>query len=138
MRKLKPIAMILFCQLTILPASDLAAQPIAKFIRVIAQSTNTKGVTCSNKEIARELTNLGVEIVPDSRLVWADSDKEIPFLARTGKFVICGTRSGVMAGAVLGLIAEEGRPAILLNSKALAATRISLPDNVLKLAKVSL
>jgi hypothetical protein len=121
-----------------LSAGDLSSTTVAKFLRVILQGAGVKGVACADKEVQAELAGLGVPVDPDSKVVWVDSDKDIALLARLGKCVICGTRSGARAGAALALLSEDGRPVILVNPKALAASHLTLPDSVLKLAKVSL
>jgi hypothetical protein len=121
-----------------LSAGDLSSATVAKFLRVILQGAGVKSVACADKEIQAELTALGVTVDPDSRVVWVDADKDIPMPVKLGKCVICGTRSGARAGASLALLSEDGRPVILVNPKALAASHVTLPDSVLKLAKVSL
>ena len=109
----------------------------AKFIRVVVQGAGAKGVAGADKELAGELANLGVPVDPDSKVVWSDSDKDIPRLAKQGKLVICGSRNLMPLGASIGVTAEGGRPVLLVNPKALSATGVVLPDSLIKLAKVA-
>ena len=127
---------LLWCSGSLL-AGDLAAPTLAKFLRVLVQATGVKGVACSDKELAGELANLGVALEPDSKLVWVDSDKDLQRLAHQGKAVVCGTRGLLAAGACVAVVAEGGRPVIYVNPKGIAAAGITLPDSVMKIAKVA-
>jgi hypothetical protein len=118
-------------------AGDLAAPTLAKFIRVLMQSTTLKAVACADKELAGELGNLGVALDPEAKLAWTENEKDIGHLARQGKLVICGNRAFLAAGASIAVINEGGRPAFYINIKNLAGTGITLPDNIMKIAKVA-
>lgn len=131
------VVLPLFCMTGSLWAGDLAPATIAKFIRVVVQGAGAKSVACADKEIAGELAGLGVTVEADAKVVWSESDKDIPRLAKQGKLVICGSRNLMAQGASVGVTAEGGRPVLLVNPKALAATGVVLPDSIIKLAKVA-
>jgi hypothetical protein len=118
-------------------AGDLAAPTLAKFIRVLVQSTGNKSIACTNKELATELESLGVGIDPLAKLVWVDSDKELARHAKGGRIVLCDSRALLAGGACLAVIAEGGRPAIYVSPRSLAAAGATLPDNIMKIAKVA-
>jgi predicted nucleic acid-binding protein len=120
-----------------LSAGELGAPTVAKFIRVILLSSGGRAVTCADKEIAGELGALGVALEADAKLVWADSEKDVARQAKAGKLVVCGTKGLLASGAALALVAEGGHPVIYLHAKHLAATGMTLPDNILKLAKAA-
>ena len=119
-------------------ASDLGADTVAKLIRVVMQGTGSTSVACDDPEIASKLAKLGVTIDTAAKIVWTEKEQDIPGLARAGKFVICGSRKGTQTGAVMAMVNEGGHPAIMINKRALAATHLSLPDAILKLAKEAL
>lgn len=127
----------LVCACAQLPAGDLAAPTLAKFLRVLLQATALKGVACPDKELAGELTNLGVALDPDAKMVWADSPADVARLAKQGRLVVCGTRGLLASGASLAVVAEGGRPAIYANPKAITATGLALPDSIMKIVKVA-
>jgi len=118
-------------------AGDLAAPSQAKFLRVVVQATGSTGVACASKELAGELTTLNVTLNPGSKVIWVESDKEIGHLVKEGRIVVCGSHALLVAGACLAVVAEGGRPVIYVNPKALAAAGATLPDNIMKIAKVA-
>ena len=127
------------CVCGALSASDLAVLTLAKFLRVLVQSTGTKAVGCENKELAGELSNLGVLVEKDAeaKVVWVDSAKELSHLVKEHKFVVCGDRGLLAEGACLALVAEGGWPVIYRNAKSITASGITLPDAILKISKVA-
>ena len=133
----RPWILPLLCICGPLAAGELAAPTVAKFIHVILKGTGTKSVACADKAIAGELANLGVTVEGDSKIAWADTDKEVAALAKQGKLVVCGTRSLLGSGAGLAVVAEGGRPVIYLDHKAVAASGVTLPDTIVKLSKVA-
>jgi len=128
---------ILLCALSPLSGTELARPTVAKFLKLLLQSMGGKPVACNDKELAGELAALGVPMSPEAKCVWMDADKDLPRLLKEGRMVICGSRPALAAGAAMALVAEEGRPAIYVNPKALASSGVSLPDHILKIAKVA-
>ena len=126
----------LFCLPIPLCAGELAAPTVAKIIRVIAQASGVAKVECGDKEIAGELSGLGVGNDPDSKICWAGSEKEVARFAAQHKLVICGNPDWLAQGASVALTAEGGRPAIFLSIKSLGPTGITLPDSIVKISKV--
>ena len=120
-----------------LSAGDLSAATTAKFVRLLLQGAGVHAVACGEREVAGELTNLGVALDPESKVVWADSDKDVARFAKQGRMVICGSKVLLGSGATLAVVAEGGHPVIYLNPRALTASGVTLPDNIVKLAKVS-
>ena len=120
-----------------LSAGDLAVPTVAKFLRLIHPATGARTVACADKELAGELANLGVGVNQESKCVWVASDKDLPHLVKDGRVVICGNRAMLAGGAAMAVVAEGGRPVIYLNIKALAGLGITLPDNIMKIAKVA-
>jgi hypothetical protein len=119
-----------------LAAGDLAAPTAARIIRVIVQATGGTKVDCADKELAGELANLGLPQDPAAKVAWADSQHEVARLAKEGKLVICGREEWMADGAAVVLTAEGGRPSITLSMKNLGASGVTLPDSVVKIAKV--
>jgi len=120
-----------------LAAGDLASATTAKFVRVILLGTGVKTVACADRDLAWDLGQLGVVLDPDSKVAWADTEKDVARFAKGGKLVICGSKALLASGATLAVAAEGGHPVIFANLRALAATNMTLPDNILKLAKVA-
>ncbi len=117
-------------------AADLAAATAAKIIRVIAQASGVAKVECADKEVAGELSSLGVGTDPESKVCWAASEKEVAHLAAQHKLVICGKEEWLGQGAGVALTAEGGRPAIFISVKNLTAAGVTLPDSIVKISKV--
>jgi len=126
----------LFCLSTCVLAGELAAPTSAKIIRVIVQASGAGKVACADKELAGELSGLGVATDPGAKVCWAGSDKDVTRLAGEHKLVICGNQDWLALGASVALTAEGGRPAIYLHVKNLAGTGITLPDSIVKISKV--
>ena len=126
----------LFCLSIPLGAAELAPPTVAKIIRVIAQASGVAKAACGDKEIAGELSGLGVGSDPDSKICWAASDKEVARFAAQHRLVICGNQDWLALGASVALTAEGGRPAIFLSVKNLGPTGITLPDSIVKISKV--
>jgi hypothetical protein len=128
----------LVCLSANLPAADLAPPTVAKFIRLlIAAGGGVAKVNCADKEVAAELRSLGLAIDPEAAVVWAGSDREASKYGKLGKLVICGQLESLATGASVALVAEGGRPAIYISPRNLSGTGITLPDSILKLAKVA-
>jgi len=121
---------------TCLLGGDLAAPTTAKFIRVIVQASGGGKVGCADKEIAGELTGLGVATDPEAKVCWAGSDKDVIRFVGLRRLVICGNPDWLSQGASVAVTAEGGRPAIYLNLKNLGATGVTLPDSIVKISKV--
>jgi len=117
-------------------AGELGAPTTAKFIRMVLVGTGTKAVICADKEIAGELANLGVSVEAEAKVAWADQAADVARLAK-GRLVICGTKGLLNSGAALAVVAEGGHPVIYVNPKAGAGSGLTLPDNILKIAKVA-
>lgn len=69
---------VLLCGALPASANDMAAATLAKFIRIVLQSTGVPAIACANKEIAGELANLGVALAADSKVAWVDNPIEAP------------------------------------------------------------
>ena len=121
---------------TCLCAGELAAPTAAKFIRVIVQASGGSKAACVEKEIAGELSGLGVAIDPEAKVCWAASEKDVARLAGLKKLVICGNPDWITQGASVAVTAEGGRPAIYISLKNLGATGVTLPDSIVKISKV--
>jgi len=126
------IALILVSA-TAVQAGEVAAPTIAKLIRIVAASGK---VACPDPEVAAELGKLGLALDPEARIVWAITDKDVSHYAKQSKLVICGQVGQLAQGASLAIVAEGGRPAIYIHSANLAASKVSLPDAVIKIGKV--
>jgi hypothetical protein len=119
-----------------LGAGELAAPTAAKIIRVIVQASGGGKVECGDKEIAGELSTLGVSVEQAAKTCWAGSEKEAARLAGQKKLVICGNPDWLTTGAAVAITAEGGRPAIYLSIKNLGAIGVTLPDSIVKISKV--
>ena len=126
----------LLCCSPFLSAGELAPPTAAKIIRVILQGCGGGKVACGERELASELSGLGVATDPEAKAVWASSDKEVTRLAGLRRLVMCGNPDWLASGATVAITAEGGRPAIYLSLKNLGATGITLPDGIFKLFKV--
>ena len=124
------------CLAATLAAGELAPTTEAKFVRVITVASGGGKVECANKEIAGELTSLGLALDPEAKVAWADTDKDVVRLAKLGRLVICGNVDWLAQGAAVAIVAEGGRPSISISLRALANAGVSLPDAVLKISKV--
>lgn len=121
---------------TLAVGGELAPPTAAKFIRVIVQASGAGKVACPDKEIAGELTTLGVDLEADAKVTWAGNAKDVARLAAQHKLVICPNPDWLAEGAAVAITAEGGRPSIYLSSKSLASTGITLPDSIMKISKV--
>jgi hypothetical protein len=126
----------LVCLSTALVGGELAPPTAAKIIRVIVQASGGSKAECGDKEIAGELSSLGVAADPEAKVCWAGSDKEVARLTGKHKLVICGNPDWLAQGAAVALTAEGGRPSIYLSIKNLAAAGVTLPDSIVKISKV--
>ena len=131
------VSIPLFCASLSLSAGDLAVPTVAKFLRLILPATGARTVACTGKELSVELANLGVGLNPESKCAWVETDKELPHMVKDGRVVICGSRSMFAGGASMAVVAEGGRPVIYVNLKALSGLGVTLPDNIMKIAKVA-
>jgi hypothetical protein len=124
------------CLSTNLFAGELAAPTVAKIIRVIAAASGSAKVGCADKEIAGELSGLGLATDPEAKVCWAGNEKEVVRLAGLHRLVLCGNQDWLGQGASVALTAEGGRPSIYLQMKNLGGTGITLPDSIVKISKV--
>jgi len=126
----------LACLCASLCAGELAPPTAAKIIRVIVQASGGGKVECADKEIAGELSSLGIGADPAAKVCWAGSEKEAARFAGQKRLVICGNPDWLAAGAGVAITAEGGRPAIYLSVKNLGAIGVTLPDSIVKISKV--
>jgi hypothetical protein len=118
-------------------AGEVSAPTVAKILRIVATSSGSSGrISSLDPEVTAELTKLGVVLDPESPIVWAVSEKDIAKYVKQSKFVICGHVGLISQGACMAIVAEGGRPAIYFSPANASATKVAIPDTVVKIGKV--
>jgi hypothetical protein len=136
-RPLRCLLIPLVCSVATLEAGEVAAQTVAKVIRIIATSSGGDGkVACHDLELSSELLKLGVRQDFGARIVWATSESDVVKYSKQNKMVICGQVSFLSQGASVAIVTEGGRPSIYVSPASVAASNMVLPDALLKIAKV--
>jgi hypothetical protein len=116
-----------------LGAGEVAAPVVAKFLKIIVSGGEPK-IDCQDGEVGAALAALNLQRDPAARVVW--SNKDVARLAKSGKLVVCGAKDLLDQGAGLAIVAEDGHPVIYINKANVAASKVVVPDAVLKIAKV--
>jgi hypothetical protein len=130
-----PLAIVGF-SCSALSAGDLPADVQAKFIKILAGSANSAGkVSCKDAAVQGELSKIGVNNDPGSKVAWAGSDGEVKALKGAGKLVICGKLEWLQSGGSIAIVEEGGKPQIYLHMGNIAASGVALSDAVLKIGK---
>jgi len=136
MNRLVPVAMVLAFFLPV-GAQDVPSAELVKFIRLLMTSTGEKGFACgSNMGLRFKLEAMGVSTVPTSKLVWASTEAEVKAMKAANRFVVVPKLEWLKVGAAAAVVQEEGRPVLHLQIANVKASGLTLPEAVIKSAKV--
>jgi hypothetical protein len=120
-----------------LRGADVAPSIAARALRVAAASSGSENrVACADAEVASELKLLGVELDPKAKVAWAANEQDVKTLAQNGHLVVCGRQSFLAKGAGIALALEGGRPVVYLSIGNVKASKVTLSDSIIKIAKV--
>lgn len=118
-------------------SADIAPPIVAKILKIIVSSPDSPSqVAVADSEIAAELGKVGVSIDPEARVLWAITEAEVVKAAKQGRLVVCPNVALLQRGASIALTVEGGRAAIYIHQAHLAASKVAVPDAVVKVAKV--
>lgn len=127
----------LFVFSALLVGGDVAPGATARILRVVAATSGAENrVACTDGEIANELKLLGIEIDPMAKVAWADNDRDVKNLVQSGHLVVCGKSTFLTKGAGIAISLEGGRPVIYVSISNVKASNSSVPDSIIKIAKV--
>ncbi len=111
-------------------AADLPVEFQAKFVKILATSTGAAGVDVSDPAMITALAKEGLKPEAASKVAYAASEAEVK--KYKGKLVICPNPDWLKAGASIAIVAEGGKPAILLHVENANASGVRLPDAIIK------
>ncbi len=133
---------VLFPSVLLLPvavtgAGRVPAGELANFLKVIAASVGAPGrVACRDMDLSIQLKKGGLSPDAKSPVAWAANEDQLKAYLGEGKLVVTGDREMLRAGAGIAVIRENGKPVILVHSRNVAASGITLTDALLKIARV--
>ena len=128
---------------SILVSTAMAATPsvsaaeLTPFLKVITASAGAPGrIACRDIDLSMQLKKDGLS--PDARspVAWAASAGQVASYLAEGKLVVAGDAALLSQGAAIAIVKEQGKPVILVSSKNVAASGVTLSDALRKLAKV--
>jgi hypothetical protein len=136
MKSLLPAAILLTSVLG-LAAQDVPPEAQVKFIRLLVSSSGQSGFACgSNMALKFKLQSVGFPTPADAKIAWASSEAEVKALKAAGRFAVVPQLAWLKLGAAAALVQEGGNPVLYLNLANVKASGLTLPDSVVKSAKL--
>jgi hypothetical protein len=132
---------ILRCTLTLavlalpLAGGELPVPAAAKLLALISRGAGENGrITCKNAEMVAELGKIGSEVNAASRVAWATTAEEVRMFTLQRKCVVANDPKFLSAGAGVVICEDGGKPKLMLNTRAISASGVTLSDQIVKAA----
>lgn len=115
-----------------LRGGDLPPDVLAKFIKIVAADGK---VSCKDASIKAALEAAGVTVDSGARIVWCTNANEVKMGKMSGKLCLGGRTELVAAGCGIGILEDGGKPKILINKAAIAASGVNVPPALFKVGE---
>lgn len=134
--KMRHLMIPVLCAMAMpMSAGELPPALAAKLVALVIKSANDgMRVACKAGDMAGELSKLGIENNPSAKIAWASSSEEARMYALQGKCVIVADPKFLPIGGALAVFEDGGKPKMMVNSKNLQKSGVSLSDQILRAA----
>jgi hypothetical protein len=120
-----------------LNAQEVPPEAQVKFIRLLLSSTGQSGFSCgSNMALKFKLQSLGVSTAANAKIAWASSEAEVKALKASKHMVVVPKLEWLKLGGSVAIVPEDGKPVMYLHMVNVKASGLTLPDSVIKMAKI--
>jgi general stress protein YciG len=114
---------------------ELPLPTAAKLLNLISRGAGENGrVACKNAEMAAEIGKVGGEVSPASRVAWATAVDEVRMYSMQRKCVVVNDPKLLSMGGSMAIFESDGKVKMLLNAKSIAASGVTLSDQIMKAA----
>lgn len=136
MKRLVP-AVMAFVSVIGVQAQDVSPVDLVPFVKLLLSSTGEKSFACgTNMGLRFKLQSMGLGTAPTSKIAWAGSEAEVKTLKAANRMVVVPKLEWLKQGASVAIVQEGGKPVMYLNMANVKASGLTLPDAVIKTAKI--
>jgi len=114
-------------------AVDLSPDVLAKFIKIAASDGK---VSCKDPALKSSLEAAGVVIDSGASVVWCTNAGEIKMAKMQGKLALVGRPELMSAGGGVAILNDGGKPKIIVNKAAIAASNANISPMLFKVSEV--
>lgn len=124
--------MLVFCG-SFLQAGELPPEVLAKFLKIAAADGK---IACKDPALKSALEAAGVTVDSGAKIIWCTNPNEIKMAKMSGKLCVVGRPELVIAGCGIAILDDGGKPKIMVNKAAIAASGANVSPMLFKVGEV--